>query len=320
MEKELNISGVSENLAESIAEQTEDQIANTPISFLHGRKIAISVSASEELEYLGLSTNHLDDISIEIARYLIVNGATLLYGGDLRQGGFTWLFSELSYQYKYLSDRESRFVNYFPFPNSNSLTIDDKANFVKQQVQPIILDVPTHLGEIDRYKEYEPFANVNDRFVFSECFADMRIKMANDCNVRIVIGGKQRGYLGYLPGIIEEAYHTLAANKPIFILGGFGGASNSLARLILGEQPKELSNEFHYENDFLKDFKKYSQGKSITPTDYIVISEFFRKHSIQYISQLNGLSIDDNKTLFESTNIHEVVFLIIKGLKNIFKK
>ncbi len=320
MEKELNISGVSQNLAQSIAEQTEEQITNAPVSFLHGKKIAISVSASEELEYLGLSLNHLDDISIEIARYLIVNGATMLYGGDLRQGGFTRLFAELSYQYKYLSDKERRFVNYFPFPNSNSLTIDDRANFVKLQVEPIILDVPTHLGEIDRQKEYKPFANVIDRFVFSECFADMRITMANDSHARIVLGGKEKGFLGYLPGIVEEAYHSLSAKKPIFILGGFGGAAKSLAQLILGKQPKQLSNEFQYETDFFKEFKEYCRGKSITPTDYNEISEFFNKHPIEYISELNGLSVEENKILFESTNIHELVFLIIKGLKNIFNK
>ncbi len=320
MEKELNISGVSQNLAESIAEQTESQIANTPISFLYGKKIAISVSASEELEYLGLSSNHLDDISIEIARYLISNGATMLYGGDLRDSGFTRLFAELSYQYKYLSDKERRFVNYFPFPNSISLTVDVKANFVKQQVEPIILDIPPHLGEIDIQKEFKPFEDLNDRFVLSECFADMRITMANDSNARIVVGGKQKGYLGYLPGIIEEAYHSLAAKKPIYILGGFGGASHSLTQLILGEQPMQLTNEFQYESDFLKEFREYCRGNSRTPIDYEEISDFFQGHPIENLCELNGLSIIENKILFESTNIHELVFLILKGLKNIFNR
>lgn len=320
METELNISGVSENLAESIAERSEDQIANVPASFLHDRKIAISVSVSEELEYLGLSSNHLDDISIEIARYLIVNGATMLYGGDLRQGGFTRLFAELSYQYKYLSDKERRFVNYFPFPNSSYVSIDERANFVKQQVEPLILDVPMHLGAFDRQKYFKPFEDVIDRYIFSECFADMRITMAKDSNARIVLGGKQNGFLGYLPGIIEEAYHTMSLKKPIFILGGFGGAANSLAHLILGEQPRQLTNEFQYNSDFLNKFREYCSGKSSTPIDYEEISDFFRGHTIENISELNGLSLIENKILFESTNIHELVFLLIKGLKNIFNR
>src|SRR5690606_26234756 len=108
------------------------------------------VSESEELEKLGLSDHHLKDISIEIARYLIVNGATMLYGGDLRHGGFTELFSELSYQYKYLGDKERRFINYFPFPNSKSINDDVRADFIKKQVEAKILDIPEDLGDVDK--------------------------------------------------------------------------------------------------------------------------------------------------------------------------
>lgn len=320
MEKEINISGVSENLADSIDEQIEGRAAKTPVSFLHGKKIAISVSASEELEVLGLSTHHLDDISIEIARYLIVNGATMLYGGDLRQGGFTRLFAELSYQYKYLSDKERRFVNYFPFPNSKTVTLDEKANFIKQQVEPIILEIPKHLGKIDKERKYEPFAIAEDRYIYSECFTEMRIRMAQDCNARILLGGKQKGYLGYLPGIIEEAYHTLVAKKPIYILGGFGGAANSLAQILLGKQPKELTNQFHHDSDFLREFREYCQEKATTPIDFDSVFNFFQEYTIERLSEQNGLTAEENQILFESTNIHELVFLIIKGLKNIFNK
>lgn len=317
MEKEINISGISENLADSIEEQSAVEIAKDEYSFLRGKRIAISVSVSEELEYLGLSSEHLDDISIEIARYLIVNGATMLYGGDLRQGGFTKLFAELSYQYKYLHDKERRFVNYFPFPNSISVTLDEKANFIKQQVEPVILEVPEHLGEIDIERRYEPRTNVGDKYIFSECFADMRIRMAKDSDARILLGGMQKNYLGYIPGIIEEAYQSLAAKKPIYILGGFGGAAKSLATVLQGGKPKELSNEFQYDTDFLIEFRKYCQGKSSINTDYDYLVSFFQENPLELISEKNGLSVDENKILFESTNIHELVFLIIKGLQNI---
>ena len=71
METEVNISGISENLAESIVEQNELIGKQQTQSVLQGKRIAISVSESEELEQLGLSDNHLKDISIEIARYFI---------------------------------------------------------------------------------------------------------------------------------------------------------------------------------------------------------------------------------------------------------
>lgn len=287
-------------------------------SFLQGKRIAISISESEELEQSGLSDQHFKDISIEIARYLIVNGATLLYGGDLRNGGFTKMFSKLSFQYKYFSDdKQSQFINYFPFPNSKSVSLNDNAIFVKQQMEAIILEPPKHLGNIDTERKYNPFNNLDDRFVISECFADMRIIMANESEARVLLGGKQKNFLGYIPSIIEEAYQSLKANKPIFLIGGFGGATKSLIRIITGDRPGELTNEFQFDNDFLNEFRNFCHGKSAINLDYVYLVDFFHHHNIELISKQNGLSIEENKILFESTNIHELVFLIIKGMLNI---
>jgi hypothetical protein len=319
MEAEKNISGISENLSDSIADQKIAEKAGVNKGSLNKRRIAISVSESEELEQLGLSEQHLKDISIEIARYLIVNGASMLYGGDLRRDGFTELFAELSYQYKYLSDKESRFINYFPFPNSNSISDYVKANLLKQQVEAKIIQAPKHLGNIDLEKKYAPFENVEDRFVFAECFADMRIKMANDCNARIVLGGRQKGFLGYFPGIVEETFHSLCAGKPLYLIGGFGGATKSIIEIISGRKAEQLTNEFQFDTEFLQDFRKYVEGKSIVKIDYDFIVDYFRTHSIESISKQNGLTVEENQILFESTNIHELVFLIIKGLQNISK-
>ena len=73
--------------------QTEKVIKE---SFLYKKNIAISVSDSEDIEVLGFSKIHQEDMVLEITRYLIINGATLIYGGDLRAQGYTFLFSEIN--------------------------------------------------------------------------------------------------------------------------------------------------------------------------------------------------------------------------------
>jgi hypothetical protein len=317
METEKNISGISENLAESIVEQKELEIKSREKGILDGIRIAVSVSENEELEQLGLSKQHLKDIMIEVARYLMANGGTLLYGGHLKNEGYTRLFAELSYQYKFLNDKAFSFVNYFPFPNSISLTLEIKADFVKQQVEPVIIEIPKHLGEIDKQREYDPFKNIEDKFIFSECFSDMRNIMAQSSHARIVVGGKQSKFFGYMPGIIEEAFYSLKANKPVYIIGGFGGAAKSLSKVICGELPKELTNEFQYNDEILQNFKKVYQEKASVPMDYDQLIQFFKQFNLEVFSELNGLSIDENLVLFESQNIHEIVFLVMKGLKHI---
>jgi hypothetical protein len=317
METEKNISGISENLAESIVEQKELEIQSRKKGILDGIRIAVSVSENEELEQLGLSKQHLKDIMIEIARYLMANGGTLLYGGHLKNEGYTRLFAELSYQYKFLNDTAFRFVNYFPFPNSKTLTLEIRADFVKQQVEPVIIEIPKHLGEIDINRHYDAENVIEDKFIYSECFSDMRNIMAQNSHARIVVGGKQSKFLGYMPGIVEEAYYSLKANKPVYIIGGFGGAAKSLSKVICGELPKELTNEFQYNDEILQNFKKEYQAKASVPMDYDELIHFFKQFNLEVFSELNGLSIDENLVLFESQNIHEIVFLIMKGLKKI---
>lgn len=316
METENNITGISENLADSIADQNVADESEIEKGLLYGKQIAISVSESEELEFLGLSEQHIKDISIELARYLIANGATLLYGGDLRKDGFTELFSDLSFQYKYLKDRKPSFVNYFPFPTSRKLTIEDRVNFKKKRVEIRILEIPKTINEVNTEKSFDPLRSIEDRYIVAECLTDMRIKMANESDARIVLGGKQKDFFGYLPGIFEEAYHSLKASKALYLLGGFGGAAKSIISLIKGDSPKELSDDFQFDTDFLRGFKALSKDKASIPLDYEELSSFFQRCSVESLSKKNGLSANENQILFESTNIHELVFLIIKGLKN----
>lgn len=318
MEKEKGILGISENLADSITDQKVIEEKQTGKTILIGKRIAISVSESEELEYLGLSDHHLKDISIEIARYLIVNGATMIYGGDLREKGFTELFQELSYQYKYLDDKKNRFVNYFAFPTARKLTDNDKATFLQKQVDLKIIEAPKHLGNLDPQKLYDPSKNIEDKFLFAECFSGMRVKMAHESDARIVLGGRQKGFTGYFPGIIEETFYSLQAGKPIYILGGFGGASKTIIDVLMGKNPEQLTNDFQYNTEFLKEFKTFASAKTKINLDYHFLVDFFKKYPIEYISKKNGLTIEENLILFESTNIHELVFLLIKGLKNFF--
>ena len=314
MEQEKNISGISENLSESITDQKPEKVNQK--SLFDGMRIAISVSASEEIEKLGLSDQHLDDVSIEIARYLIVNGATLLYGGDFKKG-FTDLFSTLAYQYKYLNDKVPRFENYIHFLNVSNVSNTDKADLLSKQVVAKYLDVPEHLKDIKTHEITDPRNNLFDRYITGESLSLMRIKMANESDARIILGGRLKGFTGYFPGIVEETYHTLNANKPVYLLGGFGGASKAIIEIILGNSPLELTNEFQFDTPFLKEFRNYCNEKSSVKPDYEGLCNFFKKYSVELISKQNGLTIEENKILFESTNIHELVFLIIKGLQNL---
>ncbi|MCD9576330.1 hypothetical protein [Flavobacterium soyae] len=305
----INISGVESDLVE----KTNENLKTNGV--LNGKKIAISVSLNEDLERLGFSEQHLNDISIEIARYVISNEGTAMYGGDLRHGGFTYFFSELSNQYKKINDKIFRFINYFVFPNTKKLNRDVRIDFYSKQIEIKEVVLSSRIV-IDETKEYMPFENFEDRFIICECFKEMRIQMAKDCDARILVGGKVMNYMGYIPGVIEEALYTLIENKPLYLIGGFGGASEKLIKLIKGETVIELSNSFQYNSDFLLKYKDFVHDK-YNFSDYVTLNNEFLKFDLEKLSKLNKLSIEENMILFSSKNIHEILFLIMKGLKSL---
>ena len=96
------------------------------MSKLQGKRIAISVSyPGEELKDRGIGLTMLKDLSVELARHILVGGGELVYGGDLRTDGFTEIFSELSYQYGLKEQSGSDvtyFTNYFSWPIYNKLS------------------------------------------------------------------------------------------------------------------------------------------------------------------------------------------------------
>lgn len=305
--EEIDVSGIQ---AEAVAKSQPKQIKK---KFLNGKSIAISVSENEDLEKLGFTVQHLNDITIEIARHIIANDGKALYGGDLRQNGFTTLFSELSNQYKRINDDTSGFSNYFVFPNSKQLTRSARIHFLSKNIEIHEVEDPKGLS-IDYNSMYDPKTNIEHRYIYSECFKEMRIQMAIDCTARILVGGKITNYLGYIPGVIEEALHTLRENKPLYLVGAFGGATEKLIKLVKGETVKELTNDFQYNTDFLNEFKDYV-GSKCDYTNYDLLKTELSKFDVKKLSELNGLSEEENEILFTSKNIHQIMYLLMKGLK-----
>jgi hypothetical protein len=104
------------------------------------------------------------------------------------------------------------------------------------------------------------------------------------------------------------------------ITGGFGGAAKSIISIINGNKSEYLTNEFQFQAENNRKFKAHAEEIGISEFDYSVLTKFFRQFDVRTISELNGLSAEDNQILFESTNVHEIIFIIFKGLKNLYAK
>lgn len=166
---------------------------------------------------------------------------------------------------------------------------------------------------IDTKDEFVSPDTEKNNYVWSRCLTKMREKMIDDCDIRICAGGKDKGYKGKLPGVLEEILIASEKRLPIYLLGGFGGIVHSVCEVIENDYvPENLTLEWQKENNIgyssiLELYK--NNGEEIKYTDIV--------KRIKHINLNNGLSKEENKILFNTVYVEEAVHLVLKGLKSI---
>ena len=70
-------------------------------------------------------------------------------------------------------------------------------------------------------------------YIWSRCLTEMREKSISSSTARICAGGRLTGYKGKMPGVLEEIILALNEQKPIYLLGAFGGVVREVSKLLL---------------------------------------------------------------------------------------
>lgn len=286
---------------------------------LLNKKIGISISNPDivYLEKIGQNESHLKKLSQILAKYLLGSAATLIYGGDLRKDGFT---ENLILEAKILKDRtkseDIHLKNYLSWPiylNDSEEVKDWKANY-KGILEMVNVGTDEDIEKLIVSKEEFVFPDTeNNCYVWSRSLTKMRDMMINDCDVRICAGGRDKGYKGKMPGVLEEIIIASEKGVPIYLLGGFGGIVHSVCKVIeKGIVSENLTLEWQIENNvgYRGLLELYKNGGETI--NYMEITE-----KIKHINLNNGLSKEENIKLFNTVYLDEAVHLILKGLQSI---
>jgi hypothetical protein len=106
----------------------------------------------------------------------------------------------------------------------------------------------------------------------------------------------------------------MQANQPVYIIGAMGGAARELARAIEGHGFSFPTNSFHC-SDGYKEFIAYyntrDAANSIHPDQ---LANWCADYGIERLAANNGLSVEENRRLFVTPHIPEMLFYIFKGL------
>lgn len=288
---------------------------------LINKKIGISISNPEieSLEKIGQREYHLKKLSQVFAKYLLGGQAKLIYGGDLRKDGFT---ENLILEAKILKDRFKRndinLKNYLSWPIY--LKDSEEVKNWKAQHKGILEMINVEIDKsveklVNSTKEFISPDTENNLYIWSKSLTKMREKMIDDCDIRICAGGRDKGYKGKMPGVLEE---ILIANKkgiPMYLLGGFGGIVHSVCEVIQNKDkniPENLSLEWQIENN-----KGYSEVLGLYKSYGEEIEYENIVKEIASINLNNGLSKEENIQLFNTVYVEEAIYLVLKGLKSL---
>lgn len=238
--------------------------------------VGISISEISEEGDMQKTNMHLCKMYIELCRYLLALDTNLIYGGDINfpsKNNFIDLLQRLIQHYCFNSDKDGRikifYLDCFPIDEEKQAALRPTLIFNEVQVQ--------HDSKITD----------NQNLIAS--LSSLRGQINEKCDLRVVIGGKTEGYLGKMPGIIEEAYIASLMNKPIYLIGSYGGAAELIVRCLEGEHPAGVPNEL-----------------------------------ILYFNHLgfgglnNGLSEEENKSLCHCDDVAQSIALILSGMVRLF--
>jgi SLOG cluster2 len=280
--------------------------------FLKNKNIAISISASEDLNKLGFSDTHIKDAMTEFARHLLVQGASLVYGGDLRPDGFTETLSELMHEYWTEEKKTFPFKNYVAYPIHLKIDNVEKNEYKSKKVTLIEVE-PEESLKIETPQFVNPDTPENN-YIWAKCLTKMRHLMNNEIDARIVVGGKNYSYKGKYSGIIEEAQIAIASQKPVYLVGAFGGATHNMIQAISENKDViDSKKPFYLNTDYEKFKTHYNNTSTNEKIDFEELNQFFKNLNIDDLN--NGLDKEDNERLFITPHIPEIVYLVLKGLR-----
>lgn len=302
---------------------------NQDVGTLDGLRIGISISNpdDDELMSYGVGARHLVELLQAVSMQLMLRGATLIYGGDLRKKdacGFTeYLLDEACSLQEYFHGKIKKVENHLAWPLS--LGRDDLWRW-KTEYRSVIETCPYEMSKrlplswgLDPATFLVP-KEPKDFAAWSICLTEMRGASIEKSAVRICAGGRTHDYKGMMPGVLEEILIAVRKKVPLLVIGGFGGVVGSVVRLLMdGEADECLTYEWQARNT--KEYEgtlKILEGLDVAVNYEEIISEI-QRISIEELASRVKLSADEYKQLMQTPFVDDVVMKVIqvmKGLKH----
>ncbi|MHC0055533.1 hypothetical protein [Actibacterium sp. D379-3] len=269
-----------------------------PADALKGKRLGFSVSDSPDLERLGLLDTHFRMTLGELARTVVIAGGTLYYGGHLQLEGITNFLIEELHRY---GRRDRPLKVCLSWTVHRAMTpeqISEQKDFLGLfgEIYFLSADGERLDGPIIETPVNEPTDDERSRSL-----SGLRAYMTANTDARIVIGGKREGFQGAMPGIFEEVLFALERRQPLYLAGGFGGATLDVIRKLrpaFAEWFPPVQSQPNPDERVVNGLERIGEVAAAASWD----------------GYENGLSDDENRLLAASYRPSEIAALVGKGM------
>lgn len=299
----------------------------------------------------------LMDVWTTVATRLLEQGAALIYGGNPREGGFVDLLVQARERLPKLlpPDEATRrpWVGEDRLPAGTVTWVRHKADRVladegrrwddltqlewgelsDDEYRDLGLDAGTTLDFDNSSSPVKGSLGALNRLAYTVTMFRMRALVTRHADVHLAFGGKESGYKGRLPGVVEEVMLSLAAGKPVFLCGGFGGATQAVGEVLglgnawLAGLPRALRGEpygawFPVPEEDVRAHGQYFQlpHRPDLPLTFRELVTFLRKHALGSPGwPYNGLTPQENRALFGCQDAGKIFELVETGLRRLGK-
>ena len=298
---------------------------------LKGKTVAISMSESTDSFRYGVSKLHLDATMLELSRYLLVQGVTLVYGGHLGSRGYTEKLTELVRTHNQFADIDpvERIVNYvgWPIPLSKKQRAAYKyIASLKRVPRPDDIDESLNSDFTDDPDFFSAEKSPEHRYAWARGMTAMRLLETAETVARIVLGGTfgptlktgpdgsqtETWYASRIPGVLEEIMTSVEAGQPVFLVGGFGGVAAMVVDILEGKDREEMTWDYQRKAPHAEAMRALYKERGDSWQDYDEMSAILRNKGIAGINTL--LTEEEHKLLFHTRDPILMASIIIKGL------
>ncbi len=170
---------------------------------------------------------------------------------------------------------------------------------------------------LQRRQRTSPWTRAMRRFAWARGLTIMRQRQADEVAARVVVGGRLGpagdGYRGRMPGVLEEALLTIRTERPVYLVGAFGGCARLVFDALEGRSRPELQWDHQKTAPYSEELRVIYQRRGESWDEYDAIADELKSRGIAGIK--NGLTEDENRELAMTRSAERIVELILHGMQ-----